>query len=84
MGINETKEYIGINYTEDDNLLQRCRDAAEVFLKNAGVVKQESNPLYELAVDMLTEHWFDNRGVVGDVKEIPLGLEAIVVQLRLV
>lgn len=85
MSISETKEYMSIDYNEDDALIQRCRNAAEAFLKNAGVIKLEleSDSLYELAADMLTEHWFDNRGVMGEGKEIPLGLDSIIVQLRL-
>lgn len=59
--------------------------AAEEYLKNAGVVKPEKeNALYSLAVCMLAQHWYDNRGVIttGNTSNLPYAVNAIVLQLR--
>ena len=61
-----------------------CLDAAKEYLANAGVKERKSSTLYDLAVYMLTMHWYENRGVmiVGQVRgEILNGINAIIHQL---
>ena len=63
---------------------QMCLDAAKEYLANAGVKERLQSPLYDLAVYMLTMHWYDNRGVqvIGQVRgEIQMGVRSIIHQL---
>lgn len=66
---------------------QLCLDGAREYLTNAGVpTPTETAPsgLYDLAVLMLSMHWYDNRGVVtiGTVgEELQCGLQSIIWQL---
>ncbi|MBQ8537832.1 MAG: phage gp6-like head-tail connector protein [Clostridia bacterium] len=63
---------------------QMCMDAAKEYLANAGVKERQDSPLYDLAVYMLTMHWYDNRGIqiVGQIRgELLLGIRSIIHQL---
>lgn len=66
------------------DVAQMCLDAAKEYLANADVQERENSQLYDLAVYMLTMHWYQNRGVmiVGQVRgEIQKGITAIIHQL---
>ncbi len=60
-------------------------NAAEVYLTNAGVPINESDPLYVQAVKMLVSCWYDNRTVDTADKNTPqpYGLNGIILQLQL-
>lgn len=73
------------NMDTDRELLEMAMEAAQQYLENAGVPRYENDKLYDLAVYQLGVHYFDNRGVMaeGGVSEIPMGVNAIMHQLRL-
>lgn len=56
--------------------------AAELYLTNAGIVKDETNALYCLAVKMLATHWADNREVIGKADKLAMGIDSIISQLK--
>lgn len=57
-------------------------DAAESYLTNAGITKDEVSALYGLAVKMLVSFWYDNRLPAGKMEMQPYGLAGIILQLQ--
>lgn len=80
--LEEVKQYIKAEDTDEDTLIQGLIDAAEAYLLNAGISVNESNPLYKLAVEMLVSHWYENRQLIGQSGEIPFGLRGLITQLQ--
>ena len=80
--LDETKEYLRIDGTDNDLQITAFISAAESYLTNAGVVKDETNLLYCLAVKMLVSHWYDNREAVGSAAKLAYGLASIIEQLK--
>lgn len=76
--LDEVAEYARIETTEAQTFI----DAAETYLTNAGVVKDEANSVYALAVKMLVTFWYDNRIPSGTVDAIPFGLSGLIAQLK--
>lgn len=71
-------------YAADDagDIDQSYIDSAEAYLTGAGVTKDETKPLYCLAVKMLVTNWYDNRVPAGTVTGQPYGLDGIITQLK--
>lgn len=86
LGLEEVKKFLkldGIN--EEDFYLETLMGAAEKYLENAGVKKDELNPLYKLAIMLLVGHWFENRNIVliGTIsKSLEFSLSTIITQLQ--
>lgn len=78
----ELRHYLN-TYEEDDQYVEGFIMASIEYLENAGVKANIESSLYKLAIKMLVAHWYDNRGVIGDDKEIPFGVNAIINQLQL-
>lgn len=78
--IYEVAEYAKIDITEEN--VQSYINAAEAYLTNAGVTKDESDAIYKLAVKMLVTLWHDNRIPSGNVDTLPYGLPGIISQLK--
>lgn len=81
--IDDIKNWLRIDHTEDDLLLQDMIFGAEQMIKGAiGFV-----PISELGVmakRMIITDWYENRGsfVQGNVMELPFGVRMILSQLR--
>jgi len=73
--------YIRDNSSSTEEI-QSIIDSAVAYLTNAGVTEDETNPLYILAVKMLTVHWNENREPIGSTSKIAFGLEGIITQLQ--
>ena len=56
-------------------------DAAKAFLKNAGVIEQESE-LYKLAIKILVSHWYENRELTGKADKLAYSLDSIITHLK--
>lgn len=85
MELNEIKEYIRVDYDDDDLLLEELKGAAEEYLTNAGINVNYKSRLYKLAIKMLVIHWYENRETVliGSIsKSLEYSLSAILKQLR--
>lgn len=85
MELKDIKEFVRVDFEEDDILLQTLIYAAEEYLLNAGIEKDYSKNLYKLAISLLVKHWYDNRDsvVIGSVtKKLEFSLNAILTQLK--
>ena len=63
---------------------QLCIDAAKNYLRRGGVEERLNDAEYDLAIMMLSMHWYDNRGVqvIGQVGgDIAKGVTSIIHQL---
>lgn len=80
MLLEEIKEYLRVD--GEDAEIPGLITAAETYLTNAGVMVDETNELYKLAVKMLVAHWYENRQPVGKADKIAFGLESIISQLK--
>lgn len=80
--LEEIKEYMRIDGNEEDLSVQNLIISAEIYLKNAGVIKDYENELYNLAIKMLVLHWYENREVVGNASKMTFSLDNIITQLK--
>jgi len=83
--IDNVKEFLRIDDNNDGTLIVTLVSAAEIYLTNAGVKKDETNDLYCLAVNMLVSHWYDNRSavIIGTIsKSLEYSLQSILTQLK--
>lgn len=80
--LDDVKQFLRIDGTDEDAQIVALIDAAETYLTNAGVTKDESNELYKLAVEMLVTNWYENREPIGQANEIAFGLRNIITQLK--
>jgi len=78
--LEEIAEYARIDTAEEN--IQSFVDSAEAYLLNAGIAKNESSPIYKLAVKMLVTFWYDNRIPSGDTTAQPFGLAGLITQLQ--
>lgn len=82
--LEDVKRYMRVDGDEDDTIIAALRDAAVLYLKNAGIEEPaEPSPLYNLAVWSLTLHYYDHRDAVGSEASFPTGLRPIINQLKL-
>lgn len=82
MELQELKNYLRVDFEDDDPLIQSLQVAAEQYITNAGITKDYTMELYKLAVKLLVGHWYDNREVVGQAQKLAYSLESIIVQLK--
>jgi uncharacterized phage protein (predicted DNA packaging) len=80
--LDEVKEYLRIDGTDENVEIQGLINAAEAYLTNAGVIKDETNELYKLAVKMLVVNWYENRQPIGKADKLAFGLDSIITQLK--
>lgn len=80
--INEIKKYLRIEYDDEDEIINILKESAIEYLIRAGCKLNTSDKLSFLAISMLVSHWYDNRGVIGDDKLLPMGLRTIILQLK--
>ena len=79
------KDYMRVDGCEDDDTIFALMDAAAAYLNNAGIPKPVSDsPLYNLALQSLTLHFYDHRDAVGTEAPLPTGLRPILNQLKLI
>jgi len=82
--LDEVKNYIRVDYDEDDENITTFILSAETFLKSHGVQKDYDNELYKIAIFMLVSIWYDNRGLAEQgAREIPFGVTRIIRQLNI-
>ena len=80
--LKKAKDYLRIDYEEDDEFIRSLIAASKIYLQNAcGEFK--SNELTDLAQLILVEHWNDNRTLVGTVSDsVKHSVDAIIFQIR--
>jgi len=82
--LEELKLFLRVDGTEEDALISSLQLAAEVYLANAGVVKDYANDLYTLVVRLLVTHWYENRETFINMKstKIDFSIETILCSLK--
>lgn len=66
VSLDEVKNWLRIDFSEDDALLTTLISAAEEYLKNAtGVEFDENNHLAKLFCMTLISDWYENRKMIG-------------------
>ena len=80
--LKKAKDYLRIDYEEDDEFIRSLIAASKIYLENA-CGKFKSNELTDLAQLILVEHWNDNRTLVGTVNEsVKHSGDAIIFQIK--
>lgn len=84
--LEEVKQYLRIDGSEEDFFLASLILAAHEYIKNAvDMPVDETNDLHKLAVYLLIAHWYENRQavVVGTIsKDLEFSLKSILSQMR--
>lgn len=84
--IEQFKEYARVDVEEP--IIETFKNSASAFFKNKGIdadlLDDEDKKQLQLGILMLMTHYYDNRGVTTEknLKAIPLGVKAIVLDLK--
>lgn len=66
VSLDEVKNWLRIDFSEDDTLLTTLISAAEEYLKNAtGITYDSENHLAKLLCMTLIADWYENREMIG-------------------
>jgi uncharacterized phage protein (predicted DNA packaging) len=85
MLLEEVKNYLRIDGSEDDMLLTSFITAAKQYIYGStGVYVDDTDQLHLLALKILISHWYDNREPVGKADNLAFSLESIVTQIKYV
>lgn len=85
MELEEVKEYLKVEITDDDELIQSLIDASDIYIKNSCGVDYTVSEITKLAQKSLISHWYENRGavIVGTIsKQLEFSLYAILEQIK--
>lgn len=84
MELSMIKQYLKVDFDDDDELILSMQKAAESYVKNAGVTCSYESDLYQLAILLLVTNWYENRNavLVGTVSnKLEYSLKHILAQL---
>jgi uncharacterized phage protein (predicted DNA packaging) len=85
MLLDDLKNYLRIDGSEDDLLLTSLITAAKQYIYGAtGVYVDDTDQLHLLALKILISHWYDNREPIGKADNLSFSLESIVTQIKYV
>jgi uncharacterized phage protein (predicted DNA packaging) len=79
--LDEVKNWLRIDGSEDDMLLTLLIDGAKEYLTNAGVPESDS-ALYKLAVMLYVALHYENRDPSAKMDKMNFAFESIVLQLK--
>lgn len=83
--LDETKEFLKVDYTDEDIFIQDLITASELYLKNAtGKTYDNTNPLAKLFCKVLISDWYDNRDFMQVSKvtaKVRYTIQSILMQL---
>lgn len=85
MQLEEIKNFLSIDFDDDDMMLHHMQEAAEEYIKNSVGQVDTDNPLYKHALTVLVGHWYDNRELTrarSNSYPIPHSFQSIIHQLR--
>lgn len=84
--LEETKEFLKVDYEDEDIFIQDLINASEQYLKNAtGREFNSDNQLAKLYCRVLVNEWFKDRGLMQDGKtsdKVRFTLTSILRQLQ--
>ena len=84
MELSTIKQYLKVDFEDDDELILSMQKAAEAYMENAGVTCSYESDLYQLAILLLVTNWYENRNavLVGTVSnKLEYSLKHILAQL---
>ncbi len=88
VGLNELKLALRIDTSDDDLLLTIFMDTASDYVKGAVGNKvpgfYDSNPKFDTAVILLTDHYYKTRSATNetDLKKVPFGVTTLILQMK--
>jgi uncharacterized phage protein (predicted DNA packaging) len=94
METSEIKNYLRIDHTLDDNLIESLYKSAQEYVKNAIDVSKTADDfknyvLFDRVALLLTGHWYENRlasaqtsTIGGYSNDIPYGVTPLIQQIR--
>jgi uncharacterized phage protein (predicted DNA packaging) len=88
MNIEEIKNFLKIEHSEDDTFLTLLKETSEAYLKGAIEIDLEETILTDkrfiYAQALLISHWYENRNGTSEaeLKPIPFGIISFIQQLR--
>lgn len=82
--LDEAKEFLKVEYNDEDALIQGLITAGENYIENAtGKTFDSTNELAKLAVKLLVVNWYENREINTDkANKIAFSLDVILTQLK--
>ncbi|WP_225364705.1 head-tail connector protein [Lentilactobacillus kefiri] len=82
--LNELKNslHISSNISDDDQLLTDYLNSAKAYLNNACNNDMSSDDRYKFIIVELATLYYQNRGVLTNVKDFPYSLRCIINQLK--
>jgi uncharacterized phage protein (predicted DNA packaging) len=67
--LEEAKDFLKVDYDDEDIFIQDLINASEQYLKNAtGKTFDSTNQLAKLYCSVLVNEWFKDRGLMQDAK----------------
>jgi uncharacterized phage protein (predicted DNA packaging) len=81
LSLDELKNYLRIDGSEDDTLLTLLVDSAKEYLHNAGVPESDSAQ-YKLAVMLYVALHYENRDPSAKMDKMNFAFESIILQLK--
>jgi uncharacterized phage protein (predicted DNA packaging) len=81
LSLDELKNYLRIDGSEDDALLTLLVDSAKEYLQNAGVPESDSAQ-YKLAVMLYVALHYENRDPSAKMDKMNFAFESIILQLK--
>lgn len=79
--LDELKNYLRIDGSEDDMFLTLLISTAKEYLANAGVPESEDS-LYKLAVMLYVAQQYEHRDPSSKMNKFSFALESIILQLK--
>jgi len=74
MTLEEIKNYLRIDYNNDDNLIQSLITAARSLVEEkTGKTYKPDSELWNLCIKLLVAHWYENRHVEQSQRTNPVG-----------
>ena len=85
--LKEVKEFLKIDFDDEDSLIQELIEASELYLQNAtGIEYNNTNKLAKLYCRVLINEWYKDRGLMQDraiTAKVRYTLQSILLQLKL-
>lgn len=86
LDMDETKEYLKVDFDDEDMLIENLIFASELYLKNStGKTFGPDNPLAVLYCKVLVYEWYKDKSLMEEAKvsqKVKFTLQSIMLQLQ--
>lgn len=84
MDLAEIKNYLRIDHSLDDVLIDTFKNAAESYIYSSIEKQEVDDKRFDLAVLLLIGHFYNNRSATTNenIQNLPLGVTSLIHQLR--